>query len=387
MKTIIYNGQIIIDGEDKVPNGYILFSEEGIIEIGNSKESNVYMNDATIDKIDAKGLWVTPGLIDTHNHGAAGHDFIVTKSEELNIVGKTMIKEGVTGFLASTTVGDVPMMAQMATRLGSYVYQDGARCLGIHMEGPYLCEKYHAMMLPEYLRDANYEEYRNWQVLSNNFVKTITMAPDREGVIDLTSRIKDEVAVMIGHTDASVQQVHQAKLAGVKGFTHFYNAMSQHEHRLPGVVTAGFIEDDLYCELICDGMHVNKDVVKMTIKQMGPKRIILITDAMPGKWMDDGRFLFCGRWVVKENGQTHLEGDTRIGGSIKPLNVMTKNVLDWCNVSINDIVQMACVNPANLIKETKKGSLHIGNDADVVIFDENMVPVHVFVEGVRMSKD
>jgi len=383
MKTIIYNGQVIIDGDNKINNGFVLFDENEIIEVDSMDNIKGYLENKDINKVDAKGLWITPGLIDTHNHGGAGYDFVSTNSEEVNIVGKTMIQEGVTGFLASTTVDNVDEMANMAKRLGSYKYEDGARCLGIHMEGPFMNIKYRAMMKPEFLRDASIEEYRNWQKLSNNFVKTLTLAPEVNGCLDLISEIKDEVVVMVGHSDATVDIVNKARAAGAKGFTHFYNCMSQHLHRAPGVVSAGFIEDEMYCELICDGMHIDKDTIRMTVKTMTPKRLILVTDAMPGKWMDDGKFLFCGYWVIKKDNKTYREGEDRIAGSIKPLNEMARNTLEWCNCTINDIVQMASVNPTRLLKEHKKGTLHKGKDADIVVFDYKMNPQHVFVEGVK----
>jgi len=383
MKTLIYNGEVICDGTKSIDKGYILFDEKGIISIGDDTEFVDLLNNADSEKIDAKGLWITPGLTDIHNHGGIGYDFVSCNNDEVNEIAKSLILEGVTGFLASTTVDTVEEMAEMAKRLGSYSYQDGAMCLGIHMEGPYMSEKYRAVMREEYLRDADEDEYRNWQKLSNDFVKSITIAPERNGSLEFIKAVKDEVAIMIGHTDATVDVIHRAKEAGAKGFTHFYNAMSQHLHRTPGVVTGGFLEDELYCELICDGVHVDKDVARMTIKTMSPKRIVLITDAMPGKGMADGRFMFCKNWIIKENGATCIEGESRIAGSVMPLNEVCKNAFQWCGCSINDIVQMACVNPNELLKESEKGSLEIEKDADVGVFDEKMNPQYVFVNGVR----
>lgn len=381
MKTLIYNGQIIIDGIQKISNGYLLFDENGIIAYGDNYQDLLMCEG--YQKIDAEGQWVTPGLIDIHNHGALGYDFVSCSNAEINLIGKSMINDGVTSFLASTTVDSKENMAEMAKRLGGYSYQDGAECIGIHMEGPYMSKRYHAMMLPEFLRDADIDEYKNWQQLSNNFVKTITLAPERNGSMDFIKAVNKEVAVMLGHTDAKVSEIQVAAQAGARGFTHFYNAMSQHQHRQPGVVTAGFLCEDLFCELICDGMHVAKEVVQMTIRYLTPKRIILVTDAMPGKGMGDGKFYFCSSWVIKENGKTHLEGDDRIAGSIIPLNEMCRNILQWCNCTINDVVQMACVNPAKIIAYNNKGSLAVGKAGDIVIFDQFMNPQVVFVAGER----
>ncbi len=384
MKTIIHNGIVVCNGDLTIEGGYIYFDENGIIELG---EGDGYLKhvDPDVELVDGKRQWITPGMIDIHNHGALGIDFVSANNQEINLVAKALIKEGVTGFLASTAPDTVEKMAEMAQRLGSYVHTDGAVCLGIHMEGPYMSEKHRALMLPEYLRDASIEEYNNWQKLSNNFVKSITLAPERPGSIKYIKEVGDDVAIMIGHTSCTAQDVIKAHKAGARGFTHFYNAMSQHGHRAPGAVTGGFMVDDLYCELVADGVHVDKDVVSMTLKNMTAKRIILISDAMPGKWMEDGKFFFCNSWVIKENGMAHLEGETRIAGSVMPLNKIANNVYKWCQCSINEIVQMVSVNPAKLLKENKIGQLKRGYDADVVIYDNEFNPLKVYVKGIEMK--
>jgi len=381
-KNLIFNGIIVIDGQQKIDRGYVLFDEQGILEVGNDWSLPISKPDLVV--YDAQGQWVTPGFCDVHSHGAVNVDFVSADNAEVNQVGNYLISEGVTSFLASTTVLDIQGMLDNAARLGTYTHQTGARCLGIHMEGPFMNPKYHAMMKVEWLRDANYEEYSQWQKVSNHKVKMITLAPECPGALDLIERISKETAVMVGHSDANVNQIHQAMLAGAKGFTHFYNAMSQHQHRNPGVVTAGFIEDSMMAELITDGMHVHPEVVKMTYQVMGPKRIILVSDAMPGKGMPDGKFFFCGEWVEKVNGITHLIGDTRIAGSIMPINQCARQLMDWTNCSINDIVQMVCVNPQILISEIScRGTLTVGKNSDLVVFDQQLKPLAVFVEGIR----
>ena len=384
MKTLIYNGQVICDGQRRLNDAYLLFDESGILKVAD-ENIDTYYNDPTVEKVDARGNWVTPGLTDVHTHGANGYDFAAITGQELNVVGQVLVKEGVTSFLASTSCDSRLEMLAMAQRLGAYRYESGARCLGIHMEGPYLSTKYKAIMREELLRPASIKEFQNWQKASGNFVKTITVAPEVSGVLDFIATLSDQVRIMIGHSDASVSQVTMAVKNGARGFTHLYNAMSQHLHRQPGVVTAAFLTEHTYCEMICDGNHIAPEAIAMTIKQMRPERIILISDAMPGKGMADGRFLFCKNWVYKEGGLAHLEGDTKLAGSIMPLNQMCYNVLQWCDCSINDIVQMACVNPNRLLNESKKGHLAPGYDADVCIFNKQLKPLVVYVAGVKQE--
>ena len=106
---------------------------------------------------------------------------------------------------------------------------------------------------------------------SGNRIKIMTVAPERNGMEEFITYLKDcGITVMIGHTDAKPEDVHMAVKAGAKGFTHLYNAMSQHLHREPGCVTGAMIETDSYAELICDGFHVNKNVVLATYKIFTP---------------------------------------------------------------------------------------------------------------------
>ena len=381
MKTLIYNGKIIINGQQSLDKGYVMFDATGIIATGEGDGPND-IDDTQLTRIDAQGQWVTPGLVDIHNHGALGIEFNTANNEQMNLIAQSMIEEGVTAFLASTTVGTVERMAEMAEDLGGYTYQDGAVCLGIHMEGPYLSEKYKAVMRLEFLRDADLTEWQSWKELSGGFLKAITIAPERAGALEYIKAVSKDVVIMLGHTDASVDCVRQAALYGAKGFTHFYNAMSQHLHREPGVVTAGFLEDDLFCELICDGIHSDVEVVRMTMKALTPKRIILITDAMAGKGMADGRFFFCDHWIIKKDGKAYMEDQDRIAGSVMPLNDMCLNVMDWCQISINDVVQMACINPCFLLEESRRGQLKSGYHSDIVIFNEKLRPQRVFVGGI-----
>jgi N-acetylglucosamine-6-phosphate deacetylase len=377
MAAVIINATLVPDGNTIIENGYILFDETGILALGTDFDQS----SIKCDVYDAKGNWVIPGFCDVHNHGAVNVDFVSCGVDGLQQVADYLVNEGVTSFLASTTVLPKEAMIANAERLGQYQYHRGAECLGIHMEGPFMNPKYHAMMKVDWLRSADWLEYQQWQQASQQKIRMVTLAPEVAGAQELIAKISNEVAVMIGHTDASVEQVHLAKLNGARGFTHFYNAMSQHQHRNPGVVTAGLMEQEMYLEMICDGMHLHPDVVKMTYQLVGPQRIVLITDAMPGKGMPDGRFFFCGEWVEKINGKTHLVGDTRIAGSILPFNLCAKQMMQWSGCSINDIVQMGCVNPHLLLKDQHRGTLQVGKISDILIIDREFNPEIVFTHG------
>ena len=157
------------------------------------------------------------------------------------------------------------------------VKDPGSHFLGIHSEGPYLSKDYKAVMDDRFLRNPSIDELNEMMEHSNQ-IKVMTVACELEGMDTFIPYASKFITCMIGHTNSTAQQALHGLKLGAKGFTHLYNAMSQHSHRNPGCVTAAFLSD-AYSELICDGFHVHPDIIKATYKILGPQRIVLITDA------------------------------------------------------------------------------------------------------------
>ena len=380
MKKIIHNGTLIIDGSSRIENGYIILNEGKIEEIGEGPAPF----DESAESIDAQGNYILPGFIDIHLHGAMGKDFIEGTQESINAAAANVIKDGCTSFMASLTVLSHEDMLDTLKGFSKVTQpENGAHFLGVHEEGPYLSEKYHALMDLRYLRDPSIEEMKEMIAHSGSRIKIMTVAPERAGMEEFISYLKDTgITVMIGHSDAKPEDVRMAVKNGASGFTHLYNAMSQHLHREPGVVTGAMIETDTYAELICDGFHVNKNVVIATYQMFTPKRLVLITDAMLGKGMPDGDYTFSGLSCYKEGKHVRVKETGRIAGSAFGMNDAVRFVKEVCHSSMNDIVQMACVNPSVLAQVSHtKGTLSSGKDADIIIIDEAVNIRNVFVAG------
>lgn len=380
MKKIIHNGTLIIDGSSRIENGYVILNDGVIQEIGSGsapeKEDTEY--------IDAKGNYILPGFIDIHIHGTMGKDFIEGTQEAIDAAAANVIRDGCTSFMASLTVLSHEEMLTVLDGFSKVTpFENGAHFLGVHEEGPYLSEKYNALMDLRYLRDPSIQEMKEMIEHSGNRIKIMTVAPERAGMEEFITYLKEcGITVMMGHSDAKPEDVHMAVQAGAKGFTHLYNAMSQHLHRDPGCVTGAMIETDTYAELICDGFHVNKNVVIATYQIFTPKRLVLITDAMLGKGMPDGDYVFSGLSCYKEGKHVRVKETGRIAGSAFGMNDAVLFVKKTCNASMNDIVQMACVNPSVLAQVSdSKGTLTAGKDADIIILDDHINIKNVFVSG------
>ncbi len=376
MKTLLKNGKLIIDGQRKIDSGSILFDESGIINFGkNLSEKEEYEN------IDVNGKIIQPGFIDIHMHGAVGKDFVIGK-DAINPVGKSLLEDGTTGFLASLTVLSHEEEIKILKSLNDAI-SDGAEFLGVHMEGPYLSKEYKALMNEKYLRNPAISEL-NEMIMANHHIKVMTIAPEKEGMEEfIPYLVSKSIVPMIGHTACKTKEAIRGLDLGAKGFTHLYNAMTQHTHRNPGCVTAALAHKNSYKELILDGVHNDVEVVRATWRLLGPEEIIMITDSMLGKGMPDGEYTFSELKCKKIGNTVRVIETGRIAGSVISMNDAARFVKDKCYATNEDIVQIGCVNPAKLLKLNNLGTLNIGNKANIAVFDEDYNTQMVYVNGVK----
>lgn len=380
MDIIIKARELIIDGHDRIENGYLGITDNKISAVS---KSDLRIDHPNAHVIDVGDDYVLPGFIDTHIHGANNHDSIDGQQSSIDAISYNVIKDGCTAFLASFTVISHEEMLTVLNRYRDIVQPvNGAVFLGIHEEGPYLSKEYKALMDERYLRDPSIVEVDEMIEASNNKIVSMTIAPELNGMALFIDHLKEKgITVMIGHSGASSQDVAMALEHGAAGFTHLYNANSQHLHRDPGVVTGAFLDQDSYCELICDGYHIHDDVIKMSYKYLGSKRIVIITDAMLAKGMPDGKYVFSNLSCQKEGTHVWVSETGRRAGSAFGMIDAVRYMIKTVNCNLNDIVQMACVNPACLVKAHDKGRLYPNMDADICILDKNMEVKMTIVGG------
>ena len=360
MKTMIRNARVLVHAQWCVKEEAVLIEDGTILDIASECELP-YAEQV----IDAEGLYLAPGLLDTHTHGIGGFDFNTCTAQAIEEIIALEHAEGVTGFLASLVVENHAMTMERLQLLDSQVTDS---LLGIHLEGPFLNPKQKAVMKEEFLRLPNIEEFRQFLRVSSH-VSSMTIAPELPDAQRLIKEgTRQGIVMNIGHSMADAQQVMQAQRNGAKGITHLYNAMSQHEHRNPGVVT-GALLSDLMCELIVDGFHVHPDVVHATYRALGDDRIILISDANPYKAVADGEYPFSGKNIVIQDGKATVKETGRIAGSTLAMNTALRNMCRYTGCSVESAVRMAAYNPARLYG-WKKGSIEPGYDADLMLMDD-----------------
>ena len=352
---------------DKIEKGSLLI-ENGIIKEINPSETN------DSNSIDCNGLYVSPGFVDVHIHGAGGYDTMDGTFEAINEIAKTICKYGTTSFTATTMTMSTNDILKSMTSIKKAKLEgtDGAIVLGAHLEGPFISPSAIGAQNPNFLIAPSFENFKSMTGDAIDSVVSITMAPEVSGAKELASQLTDMgIRCSIGHTKATYEEAIEGIKCGFCHSTHLFNAMTGFTHREPGVVGATF-DSDITTETISDGIHISYPSLRIAYKQKGTDKTLLVTDAMCACGMPDGTYALGGQPVTVKNGAARLENGA-LAGSVLTLNKAVKNILDNSEYKLYEIIKMASYNGAKFCKvDDKKGQIKENFDADLVIFDENI---------------
>ena len=382
MTILIKNATIYLD-DATLEDGYILIDGETIKEIGPAHQAPHEADEIlTLSPNEV----VLPGFIDMHIHGAGGSDAMDGTVEAVAHMAAFLPKEGTTSFLPTTMTQSPESIEQALEALHQYSQSDNvpgtADVIGVHLEGPFVNPSKAGAQPVQYIINPDAELFKKWYELSGQTIKQVTLAPEEPGGKELVELLnKEGIISSIGHTGATYQETMEAISLGVSQATHLFNQMTGLHHRDIGAAGASLMNENIYAELIVDGIHVSPEMVELSLKLKGIDRTILITDAMRAKGLSDGKYDLGGQDVFVKGKEARLE-DGALAGSILKMNDAVKNIITYTGCSLRDAVQMAAVNPAKQLNiYDKKGSIAVGKDADIVILDDDFQVLTTICRG------
>ena len=376
---IIKNIKIVTLNE-VIENGYIEVKDGLISNISSGKYIG---NEETIDGL---GKIAMPGFIDIHTHGSCGIDFMDAVEADYKQIEEAFYEEGITSFLATTLTSDLDSMKRVCQTVNN-VKNDIPSLLGVHFEGPYINKIYKGAQNEAFIREPNVDELKELIEVSNENIRLITMAPEVNGSLEFIKyATENEVSISAGHSNATFDDIENAIKAGLTNITHTHNAMSKHDHRNPGIVTASFYFDELYTECICDGIHVCPNTLKTFYKIVGPDRFMIVTDALLGKHSKVDKFQLFNLDCTYRNGAFYLVEAGNLAGSALYMNQGLKNVRNYCGASLIELAKVSSYNQAKSLHLNDRGLLEAGKLADIVLLDEELNVKNVFKLGKEVYK-
>ena len=366
---LIHNIQIAL------PDGSVA---EGEIMVEDGKIARVSTT-ATMDfagmRFDGQRCLALPGFIDIHLHGADGADFMDGNEESFERIANALPKEGTTSFLATTLTQSEEHILNAIEAGRSFMEQNeaGAEMLGFHLEGPFIHPGQAGAQPVEFIREPSYQLLERWFGEDLDHLKVVTLAPECDDGLGVTRRLTErEIIVSAGHTKASFEDIQHAVDHGLSHLTHFGNAMSGLHHREIGAVGAGFLLEQLHCEVIADRIHLSEDMLRLIYKTIGPERIILITDSMRAKGLPDGVYTLAGQDVMVTGRKATLNDGT-LAGSVLKMDEAVRMMRKVGNCDLLDLLRMSSSNAAmRLGVFDRKGSIEVGKDADLVLMDADL---------------
>ena len=366
---VIGNANVFVDGK---------FCKTSVT-IENGEIVSVGAPDAQCD-VDAKGMYLVPGFVDIHTHGAMSEDFSDGKAEGLTKMSRYYASNGVTSFLATTmTLKEETLTPAMEAIRNFNRPADGAKCAGIHLEGPFLSYAKRGAQAAENLHTPDAELFHRLNKASGGNVRLVTVAPEEPGAVEFIREVSQTCTVSLGHTNADYDTAMAAFTAGASHATHLFNCMPAFLHRAPGVIGAA-IDSDATAELICDGLHIHPSVLRAAYRLFG-KNFVAISDSLRCAGMPDGEYELGGQPIEMKNGKATLLGSDTLAGSSTNLLQELKNLVAF-GLSLENAVYAVTAAPAKAIGlDQRMGKIAPGYPADLVLLTEELELAAVYIDG------
>lgn len=371
---------------DKIVDGYMIVDGSRIVDILETFDG---------EYIDVGDKMIIPGIFDTHNHASGGYSIYGDKEAENLSENRNECTEKYLKVLASLGVTSVfptlfaTVVAQeekdVIASAKNYVGKDvdGAKALGINFEGPFLNRVGEGDV--RYVPDPiNLDDIQEFIDISENTITEMGLAPELpNGKQAIELLLKNNVVPAMAHTDSKSKEAFAAFDDGITVATHTCNVMTGIHHRNIGALGASLMDDRVYCELICDGLHVCNDMLKLVLKLKDHNKVMLISDSSRFVGFPSGYYDF-GNYKVHLDDEGRVLVGTALNGSSKGVLFGIRNLVKNCGIDLLDALHMACRVPCLKYGYNDKGSLEVGNYADYVVIDDDFNVYETYVEGRKV---
>jgi N-acetylglucosamine-6-phosphate deacetylase len=301
---------------------------------------------------------LTPTFLDIHTHGCANHDVMEATPAAFASINTFLATKGVGRYLPTTVTAPIDQTLRslegIANAIEAPAQPGQASPIGIHLEGPFISHAKRGVHPPAEIQPPSIPLFDRFHAAARGHIRLITIAPETPGAIDLIQHcVALGIKVSLGHSNATTPETLAAIAAGATSATHTFNAMRPIDQRGPGILGTVLDTESLYAEIICDGVHVAPELIRLWLRAKGEDRAILVTDSMAAAGMPDGTYNLGPLTVVVTGSTCRLveEGvlTNTLAGSVLTLDQAVANLQRFTRAPLATAVRLASRNPATLL--------------------------------------
>lgn len=379
MKTVLRNARILA-GDDFRDDLAVVIESGRITALVSDAAPMLGQAD---EQVDLGGGWLLPGFIDAQVNGGGGVLFNNSPDvATLRTLAQAHRRFGTTGLLPTLISDDVQVMRAAIAATRQAISEGVPGVLGIHLEGPYIAPARKGTHDPNKFRVPDAAEIALAASLDNG-VTLLTLAPERVPLESIRALVERGVVVAAGHTAASYEEARAGLEAGIRGFTHLYNAMSPLTGREPGAVGAALEDRDSWVGIIADGVHVHPASLRVALACKPRGKVMLVTDAMPPVGAEDPSYELYGEVITAVDGVVRNAAGS-LAGSALDMATAVRNSVQLLGVSLAEAARMASTYPAQFLNlDDRYGHIAEGHHADLVLLDDALQVRSTWIAGQR----